>query len=560
MKECAICGEELDTHAIKCSQGHSCFRSPRTVKVSKEEEQRFEAARQLREKLEIQKEQLEKQRQDSRREREAELEKQRVELEEQRVELEKQRQETRKREAELECERRERHRNSLGLIAGTSHEQVINRDDLIELLADAIDVATYGRSTLIESRGVVDYTYTDNQAFWTDALDRKLLPGMRINLQRFHMIQWLPSAPGRYYASDAVKLRERAQSYLRQRGDVEVEYIPLGKGLMVLGGVGSVRLGERSVDSEKVYPLGASSTGISHQGIPIMLTQREYRKLIPYLTEGGCLANLTGTLQIIPIGEQLIQYDRQTPKYILFVDQVKIIKSSERLLVTVAVTFSSESRDYYQYRKTDKLWSFCSFDPTRQAVNSASQWLEEYVQRYSNNGDILSDFDEHYEHFGRRNVDFPVSQIAIGNIDFDKLESYRRDLRFEVNLHIQRLIMSETFNNDFSGANIANFANKVTDNARLQANQYNYTVEQQKNLAEAAKEIHQLLAQLQNQGMTSEQAQDKVANDIANQARSNPTMRDKLLKWGQSLGDATVSDVVKGVVKLAIRSAGLPLP
>ncbi|NJN91630.1 MAG: hypothetical protein HC878_15545 [Leptolyngbyaceae cyanobacterium SL_5_14] len=73
-------------------------------------------------------------------------------------------------------------------------------------------------------------------------------------------------------------------------------------------------------------------------------------------------------------------------------------------------------------------------------------------------------------------------------------------------------------------------------------------------------QIQQLLAQLQNQGLSSEQAQTKVASDIAHQAQSNLAMRDKLLKWGQSLGDATVSDVVKSVVKLAIRSAGLPLP
>jgi hypothetical protein len=37
-------------------------------------------------------------------------------------------------------------------------------------------------------------------------------------------------------------------------------------------------------------------------------------------------------------------------------------------------------------------------------------------------------------------------------------------------------------------------------------------------------------------------------------------MKDKLVKWGQSLGSATVSDVVKAAVKLAIRSAGIPLP
>jgi hypothetical protein len=48
---------------------------------------------------------------------------------------------------------------------------------------------------------------------------------------------------------------------------------------------------------------------------------------------------------------------------------------------------------------------------------------------------------------------------------------------------------------------------------------------------------------------------------MATQAQSNPAMKDKLVRWGQSVGDATVTDVVKGIVKFAIRTAtGIPLP
>lgn len=79
-------------------------------------------------------------------------------------------------------------------------------------------------------------------------------------------------------------------------------------------------------------------------------------------------------------------------------------------------------------------------------------------------------------------------------------------------------------------------------------------------LTQAASQIQDLLQQLQKQGVTVEVAQEQVANGMADQAQNNSTMKDKLVKWGQSLGDATVSDVVKGVVKLAIRSAGIPLP
>ncbi|PSB18657.1 hypothetical protein C7B65_14105 [Phormidesmis priestleyi ULC007] len=79
-------------------------------------------------------------------------------------------------------------------------------------------------------------------------------------------------------------------------------------------------------------------------------------------------------------------------------------------------------------------------------------------------------------------------------------------------------------------------------------------------LSLAAAPIEDLIEQLQNRGVTVEVAQKRVAEDLATQAQNNRTMQDKLVKWSQSLGDAAVSDVVKGIVKLAIRSLGIPLP
>jgi ribosomal protein L18 len=89
--------------------------------------------------------------------------------------------------------------------------------------------------------------------------------------------------------------------------------------------------------------------------------------------------------------------------------------------------------------------------------------------------------------------------------------------------------------------------------------QGNY-IDMNQDLTQAATQIQDLIEQLKNRGMTDNVAQEQVAKDIANQAQKNSTVKDKLVKWGQSLGDATVSDVVKGAVKLAIRSAGIPLP
>lgn len=62
---------------------------------------------------------------------------------------------------------------------------------------------------------------------------------------------------------------------------------------------------------------------------------------------------------------------------------------------------------------------------------------------------------------------------------------------------------SESFNNDLRGANVANFANQVSDNARQQANQHIHLIESKKTLAEAALEIQQLLKQLEQTNPTA---------------------------------------------------------
>jgi uncharacterized protein YjbI with pentapeptide repeats len=68
-------------------------------------------------------------------------------------------------------------------------------------------------------------------------------------------------------------------------------------------------------------------------------------------------------------------------------------------------------------------------------------------------------------------------------------------------------VMSESYNNDLKGANLGNFANKVADNARQQANQHIYASEQKQTLAEAAAEIQRLLKQLEQSNPTATQAE-----------------------------------------------------
>jgi negative regulator of replication initiation len=105
--------------------------------------------------------------------------------------------------------------------------------------------------------------------------------------------------------------------------------------------------------------------------------------------------------------------------------------------------------------------------------------------------------------------------------------------------------MLENFNNDFSKANVANFTNKTQDNARQQANQYNYAPEQTQNLAEAAKEIQQLLKQLEKTNPTETELEKvTVAAKAAEEIKNNPTLKTRVISALKSGGTEAFKEAV----------------
>ncbi|MBW4610680.1 MAG: hypothetical protein KME22_26575 [Hassallia sp. WJT32-NPBG1] len=103
-----------------------------------------------------------------------------------------------------------------------------------------------------------------------------------------------------------------------------------------------------------------------------------------------------------------------------------------------------------------------------------------------------------------------------------------------------------------------------------QSIQGNYTevhgnyINMSQNLSQAAAQIQQLLTQLQCQGYSPTDAQQKVANDWANKAKNDPKAKGKLIKLGQYMRDAAANGVIGEtaveVIKLALRLSGIPLP
>lgn len=100
------------------------------------------------------------------------------------------------------------------------------------------------------------------------------------------------------------------------------------------------------------------------------------------------------------------------------------------------------------------------------------------------------------------------------------------------------LHMSETFNNNLSNANIANLANKISDNALQLANQNIYTFERKQMLSEAAAEIQKLLKHLEiNNPAASEAEKITYVND-----ETTPSFKRRVAGALQAGGEAAIEE------------------
>lgn len=121
--------------------------------------------------------------------------------------------------------------------------------------------------------------------------------------------------------------------------------------------------------------------------------------------------------------------------------------------------------------------------------------------------------------------------------------------------------VSETSKIDLSHAKFGGgFAQRDSFGGTL----YDYSLNNDYSSAEAAAEIEKLLIQLQSQGYSPENAKQKVASDLATQAKSDSASKRKLTRWGQYLGDTAANGIIGDgaveVIKLALRLAGIPVP
>jgi hypothetical protein len=335
------------------------------------------------------------------------------------------------------------------------NDKRVHRQDAAGLIVDAIDVGLYGQIDPESTSNGGMPIYADNASVWNDILMRRISHGDSIKLERFHVLEWLPASPGRYFTQEAGKQRESAQRYWDRMGN---EFLPLGKAEMILAGIGSVRLAPRTVRGGDVCFFSASANGISHEGVPIVIPIDLCRPLLRQIRQdGSCIASVTGTLWPLPVDKSPISFDRGVPKYVLFSEEIKVeaIGPHQEPLVTVAITYSSTYEGIEVPLgeisvSPEKNWSFASFSPAKgaDALKSAVLWLESYASRYGGGQrdggpSILGDFDEVERHF-KNPIEFPLSSVLAGRYDPRFLDLYGRYYSITIN---REVILGDKFEN-----------------------------------------------------------------------------------------------------------------
>ncbi|UFP96435.1 hypothetical protein [Gloeobacter morelensis] len=285
---------------------------------------------------------------------------------------------------------------------------------LIERLADLVSLPFAGRSNRPEDRLL---TVSSNQEAWGYFFAERLHDTRRVRLEHFHLFEWFPVSPGKFHSPGARSYRENALQNLQVAPDGSTYFDPYGKANMLEGGVGALRLRPRKIDEEPHYFMTASSSGVCHEGFPVLVPRRFYGSLKRCIaTRGATPVNLEGEMRYV--SEELATIfgnRRDIPLLYLHVEGVEQLPRPRRGIlgyeVSVAVSFLGE----FEGQRSQYV-TFATFDPaSRRGLESSCAWLEEFYVREKYQGAVVTDFDEMVPRFPQ--AVFGLSKLMEGRLD-----------------------------------------------------------------------------------------------------------------------------------------------
>jgi hypothetical protein len=257
-----------------------------------------------------------------------------------------------------------------------------------------------------------------NAAVWELFTTERLYDTKRVSLEQFHLFEWFPLSPGLYHTRHAAIARRAAFQEIQQQG--QTYFHPRGKAQMVQGGVGAVRLLPARVDGEDYYFMTASSSGICHQGFPVLVPRHFYGPIKERILHfGAAPVSLSGEMRYVRDQDaevaQLFGGRRDLPRLYLAVDQLELLDRPrdgvDDFAVSVVVSF---------YGVVDAMAgtyvTFATFNPRdSQGVERVCDWIEEFYVQGLHNGQVVTDFDAVRSRFPQ--AVFGLSTILRGELN-----------------------------------------------------------------------------------------------------------------------------------------------
>ncbi len=262
---------------------------------------------------------------------------------------------------------------------------------------------------------------TSNEEAWQLFVEERLYDTRRVALEHVHLFEWFPTSPGTFHTAEGRQQRQMAHRYMELGADGKTYFNPVGKASMLKGGVGAVRLRPRMVGGELHYFMTASSSGVCHEGFPVLIPRRLYGPLkARMLDEGAAPVTVSGEMRYVP--QDAVNFfpeRRSVPLLYLHVDDLQILPHPRAdvtaYVINVATSFVGE---YEGVR--DSYATFAAFDPARRAsLEQAVTWLEQVYIGATHEGTIITDFDEVRPRFP--GAVFGLPKLMAGDLDRERV-------------------------------------------------------------------------------------------------------------------------------------------
>lgn len=341
-----------------------------------------------------------------------------------------------------------------------------------------------------DASSVKDHFFRSNDDLWRMLLSEQIRATSVVHLEGFWLSEWLPLRPGLFHTEHGRGNRLSAERFLltgpnasRHAMD-EFErilggkipsnlldrfnfrdtyvYTPWGKGLMLEGGIGCIRLKPRRIEVGEVWFMGVTSEPFAHQGIPVALPSNLYQEAIIEIAERGAFrCNLTGHLKIVPPElDPLYAELVGVPQLYVLVDQMTRLRSDPEPTFVADGAVLVDAPSLGSQDPEDNIFgAYVSFDPGEgDAVNRAASRLAEIYVKGLLGGRVLTDFDEQIHRFD--NAIFSLERVMSGLVPESDAEHFIRKIagQYTVQKFIQRI---ETVNGGINNIQVSGSGNVV---------------------------------------------------------------------------------------------------